>query len=79
MRGGGEEGEEGGREEEADDYGDDADAADDDDARGPQTRATERESLPDDGINTPPFANRVGLIPGVHRLTIITATFLHSI
>ena len=61
MRGGG--GEEGG-EEEADDYGDDADAADDDDARGPRTTATERESLPDDGINTPPFANRVELIPG---------------
>ena len=61
MRGGGEEG---GREEEADDYGDDAAADDDARARGLRTTATERESLPDDGINTPPFANRFELIPG---------------
>ena len=74
MRGGG--GEEGG-EEEADDYGDDAAA--DDDARGPRKTATERESLPDDGINTPLFANRVELISGVRAVTIITATSLHSI
>ena len=63
MRGGG--GGKEGREEGADDYGDDAAADDDARARGPQTRATERESLSDDGINTPLFANRVELISGV--------------